>query len=129
MVSGAVPVFESVTTCTALGVFSGELNVRVVGDATSAGDSPVPLSATVAEGTATSDELTISDALRAPIAVGANRTLTVQLRPDAKAVPHRLFMVKSAGFVPPSVMPLIVSATGPMLLSVTVHDELCVPTV
>lgn len=121
--------FESVTTCTVLRVFSGELNVRVVGDATSAGDSPVPLSATVAEGTATSDELTISDALRGPVAVGVNRTLTVQFRPDAKVAPHRLFMVKSAGFVPPSVMPLIVSATEPAFVRVTVQDVLCVPTV
>jgi len=124
-----VPVFESVTTCTALGVFSGELNVKVVGDATSAGDSPVPLSATVAEGTATSDELIISDELRGPVAVGTNRTLTVQFRPDAKVAPQRLFKVKSAGLVPPSVMLLIESATGPALVSVTVHDVLCVPTV
>ncbi len=129
IVSGAVPTLDTVTGCTTLAWFNGERNVSVVGEAERVGAVPVPLSATDACGVPTSEVLTTSEALRRPIAEGAKRTRTVQLRPDASVVPHWLFNVKSAAFAPLKTILLMVRTLVPALPSVTVHDVLEVPPV
>jgi hypothetical protein len=63
----------------------------------------------------------MSDALCRPVAFGVNLTLTVQLRAGANVAPHRLTIEKLVGLVPPNVMLLSVSATGPAFVNVNVE--------
>src|SRR5260370_37596748 len=89
-VSAEVPVLVTVTACAALVVFSGELNVRVVGVADKTGAVAVPLRATDATGTPASEVVITREALTAPTAVGAKRTSTLQLLPAFSVAPHWL---------------------------------------
>ena len=66
-------------------------------------------------------------ALRAPLADGVNVTLIKHDAPTAKLPGHVLVCAKSLAFVPVTVMPLIVSALVPLLVSVTVCALLVVP--
>jgi hypothetical protein len=59
-----------------------------------------------------------SEALRLPLAVGVNVTLTEQLALAASDLPHVVFWAKSPGFVPASVMLEMPRAALPVLLSI-----------
>ena len=126
MVSVADPLFVSVTVCAALG---SEIEIvtfpndRVVGLRLAAGvgaATPVPESDALS-GLLEALVRNVSDADRAPSAVGVNVTLTVQFSPAA-SVPPQVFaeMAKSPGFAPVRVMLVIVTVAGPVFVSVTV---------
>ena len=67
-------------------------------------------------------------AARLPEAAGVNVTLIVQLLFAASELPHVVVSPKSPGLVPVNAMLLMVRATFPVLLSVTVWAALGVPT-
>jgi len=69
----------------------------------------------------------VADAL--PVAAGVNVTLMEQLAFIAKLVPQVLLCVKSAAFVPLTVIADIAKDAVPVLLSVIVFDGLVVPRV
>jgi len=73
--------------------------------------------------------VTLKDALRAPVAVGLNVTLKVQLAPAAKEAPQVCVCKKFPALVPVIAIELIVSAAVPTLVRVTVLAALVVPTV
>ena len=64
--------------------------------------------------------VTVNVAPRAPVAAGANVTVTVQLAPDAKGVLQELFWEKSPGFVPVREMPLMVTVVAVSLVTVKI---------
>ena len=66
--------------------------------------------------------------LREPPAIGAKVTLIVQLAAAATLVLHVLVCAKSAGFVPPTVILVIVSGALPVFVKVTRWAALLVPT-
>ena len=73
---------------------------------------------------------TLSVALRVPVAVGLNCTLTVQLAPPAIELPHVFPEIrKSAGLVPAIENPVNVTADAPVLSTVIDLAALVVPTV
>ncbi len=96
-----------------------------------AGYCPVPLSATrVVVGVAGAATLTFTEALRCPVAVGVNVTLTVQLFPagrltgkESKPFGAQLmdWIAKSRRLVPLMLIPVSVSGMlAPVLVTVTV---------
>ena len=130
MVSGPVPELVSVTLCAELVVvMSWPVKVRLVGESVTAGATPVPLSGML-WGLPDALSVTEREAWRAPVAVGLNVMLIVQLAPAATLDPHVLVSEKSPLFVPVMVMPepLKVSVALPVLVKVTVCAELVVPT-
>src|SRR5438552_15494893 len=95
---------------------------------TGTGATPVPLSATVC-GLAVPLSLMVAAALRAPVAVGVNVTLMVQLAPMASVAGlngHVVVRAKSPGLVPVMAMLLRVSAPGPLFVTVTLCGALVV---
>src|SRR5579883_3268210 len=89
---------------------------------------PVPVNATVC-GLPTPLSRIVTVAERAPVRVGWNVTVIVQLDPAASPVPpigQLLVWVNRAGFAPPSAMPLMINGTVPVLVSVTVCGALVV---
>jgi hypothetical protein len=88
---------------------------------------PVPVSATVS-GLVRSESATLNVALRVNLALGANRTLTVQVAPDARVEPQVLVWEKSPGFVPTIEIDVMVKVPGPTLPTVTFWLALVVPT-
>jgi hypothetical protein len=89
---------------------------------------PVPDNVTVC-GLPAALSVTFKSALRAPVAVGLNVTLIVQLALAASELPHVLVCAKSPGSRPASVMLVIVIAVVPTFFRVAVMTELVVPTV
>jgi hypothetical protein len=67
--------------------------------------------------------------LRAPVAVGLNFTLMLQLAPAANELPQVCVCRKSPALVPVIAMEVIDRANVPMLVRVTVLAALVVPTV
>jgi hypothetical protein len=63
--------------------------------------------------------VTVTAALRAPVAVGVNVTLIVQLAPAAKLVPQVFVWPKSPALLPVIAILVMVSAVEPELESVT----------
>jgi hypothetical protein len=129
IVNAAVPVFVTVIACAGLVVFSAcDANVKLVGANVTTGvlaAAPVPVSGTnCGLPAALSAKLTF--ALRAPVAVGVNVTLTVQFAFAASEAGQALVCAKSPGLVPVTVIPEIVSAALPVLVSVMVCDALVV---
>jgi hypothetical protein len=127
MVIGAVPELVTVTTWGAVMVLSDELKVSAVGVTELTGETPVPLSETVCGVVGTELAIEIVADL-APIAVGLNLTLIVQLLPAARVVPQVVVRMKSAGFVPAKVIAIPVRGMLPALDIVTVLIALVVPT-
>ena len=120
---------DNVTVCAALVVPTVWLpNARLVG-VTATEAAPVPFSATVSVGLAGSLLMILSDADRAPTAVGLNVTLIEQLAPATRLAPHVLVWAKSPGLVPVRLTLVIVSGAVPVLDNVTVCAALVVPTV
>ena len=87
---------------------------------------PVPDSGTVLGG-GPPPGVTTSVADLAPLLVGLNTTLAVQLAPDARLDPQLVVRANWPGFVPPMVIPLNDSGTVPVLVIRTVFAELEVP--
>jgi hypothetical protein len=85
MTSAALPEFVSETVCAGLIVLTiCEAKVRLAGDKTTAGATPVPSRLTVCGlKAALSAIVTAADAV--PVTVGTNVTLTVQLLPALRA--------------------------------------------
>ena len=67
-------------------------------------------------------------ALRIPVAVGLNATLTVQLDPPPRLEPQVLFVIGKSDFVPVTVMLVRVTDELLPLVIVTVSEGLVVPT-
>jgi hypothetical protein len=79
---------------------------------------PKPLTATV-WGLLLAPSLKMMLATREPATVGLNRMVAEQLAPAARLVPHVLVEIrKSAAFVPPMTMLLIVIDEAPLLVRV-----------
>jgi hypothetical protein len=87
------------------------------------GQVPVPLRLTT-WGPLDELSLIVIEPLTAPLAAGAKRIEITQLFPAGKDAPHALVWVKPAVVV----IPVMLSAAWPVLLSVTVLAELVVPT-
>jgi hypothetical protein len=122
MVKGALPVFDSVDVCGGLVVFTFcLLKVRLVGDGTAVGPTPVPDTPAVC-GLLLALSVTLKVAPRAPLALGVNVTLMVQLALEAKVeglMGQLLVCPKSPGFVPVKPMLVIVNAVALKFESVT----------
>jgi hypothetical protein len=73
--------------------------------------------------------VTISVPARAPVAVDVKVTAIVQLAPAATELPQAFVSAKSPALVPVTVMPAILNAVLPVLVSVTVWAALVVLTV
>ena len=67
-------------------------------------------------------------ALRLPTALGLNFSVMVQLLPAPTDEPQLLLSMKSPGFVPPLVTPVMPKAVVPTLVSITVCAGLVTPT-
>lgn len=118
---GAVPVFDSVTTCPALvRLTCCMLKVSDAGDTPATGIVPVPVSETARSGCAGSLFAIMSDALRPSSAVGVNVMLIIQL-PLAATLAPQVFpeMAKSPAFAPVIVMPLTSRGAVPVFVRVT----------
>jgi hypothetical protein len=72
--------------------------------------------------------VTVTAALRAPVAVGVKVTLILQLAPATTLVPQVFVWLKSPLFVPVIVMLVMVSAAVPVFESVTACAALFVLT-
>jgi hypothetical protein len=70
----------------------------------------------------------VTAALRAPVAVGVNVTLILQLAPAARLVPQVFVWLKSPLFVPVMAMLVMPSAAVPVLERVTACAALLVLT-
>ena len=70
--------------------------------------------------------VTVSVPARAPVAVDVNVTVIVQLAPAATELPQAFVWAKSPALVPMTVMPAILNAALPVLVSVTVWVALVV---
>jgi len=125
---GAVPVFVTLTVAEALVVPTRcDPKVTDVGDSVTAGAVPLPESATLC-GLPAASSLTLTLALRFPLAVGTNLTLIVQVALTASDPGQSFDCVKSPGFVPAMAMPVMVSGAVPVFLSVDDWDALVDPT-
>lgn len=106
-----MPLFDNVTDFAELftpTVWSPKTSVLALSDASGAAMAvPVPSRAVTS---ALEFDVTFSDAARSAATVGLNVTLIVQLAPAASAAPQVLVLAKSAEFVPPTVILLIVNA-------------------
>lgn len=128
IVSGAVPVLVNVTACEVVVTPIMEFpNVRLVGLKVTAGTggvTPVPDNV-VLSGLDDALVVKVNEADLAPSVVGVKVTLTTQLLPIAKLVPQGLLEIaKSPAFAPVSAMLVIVTADGPVFVSVTVCGAL-----
>lgn len=88
--------------------------------------SPVPVSATFC-GLSAALSVNVTAAARAPPAVGLNVTVIVQFALAASDAPQVFVDRKSPGFVPVSVMLVIVSAAPPLFVTVTICEALDEP--
>jgi Na+-transporting NADH:ubiquinone oxidoreductase subunit NqrE len=71
--------------------------------------------------------LTLSDAVRVPLAVGLKVILMLQVAPAANELPHVWVCAKSPALVPVMAIPVMLMAVVPTLVSVTVFAGLVVP--
>lgn len=88
---------------------------------------PVPFSVAVC-GLLASLSATLSVAVTAPVAVGVNVTLIVQLAPTANVVPHALVSAKDAAAEPVMLTAMLFTVAVLLFFSVTVCAVLVVPT-
>lgn len=95
--------------------------MRLVGASVTAGATPVPVREMLC-GLPSALSVIDSEAFLAPVAVGLNVMLNVQLAPATRLAPHVLVSEKSPLLAPVMVMadPLNVSVPVPVLVSVTV---------
>ena len=90
--------------------------------------APVPLRDTVC-GLSVEESEIVTDALRKPVALGANATTMLQAPPEERVAPQVVDSVNSLEFVPTSEMELIFNVPLPVLLRTMVWGVLVVPTV
>jgi hypothetical protein len=128
MESEAFPEFVRVTTWGAVLVPRDTVpKARLAGARFATGVSPVPLKGTFCVlPEALSENVRL--ALSAPIMLGANVTLAVQLAPAATVEPQVFVWLKSGAFVPVMVMPVIESETVPEFVRATTWAAVLVPT-
>lgn len=129
-----MPVFESVTVCTALVVFTNcSGKVRLVGVTAAMDCVPNPLSEMFNSGVSGSELLMMSTVLRLPMAVGLKVILTVQEKFAASPAPPieqvLAEMAKSAALPPDRVMPFRIKAAFPLFVRVRVCGVVVTPTV
>jgi hypothetical protein len=131
MAIAAVPPLLKVAVCDALlepTIVLAKVRPDGVAVTPPAGLTPSPVSAIVC-GLLLAVSLKSRVAERSPVVVGANRMLAVQLADAARLVPQVLLNIsKSPGFVPASVMLLMVSAVVLLLVSVTTFCAPLLPT-
>jgi hypothetical protein len=121
------PVLLSVTACAELVVPTFWLaNVRLVVATLATGPFPVPVTPIV-WGLLVALSVTVNEAVRLPVAVGANVTLIVQLKFTANELGHVEVSAKSPGLAPVNPMPLSVKLAFPVLVRVTDWAPLVVP--
>jgi hypothetical protein len=130
IVRAAPPEFESVTVCAALvDVTAWLANVSDVGETLAPGVAavvPVPVRVTAC-GLPAALSVMVTAADRAPVAVGLNVTLIVQLPVFAATeLPQVFVCAKSPLFAPVTAMPVMPRAALPVLVSVTDCDPLVV---
>jgi len=124
-----LPVLLSVTATGALlTVWDWLPNVTLLADtpATPAFPTPVP-PRFIDCGLPMALSITNTLALRLPAALGVKVTLILQLPPGTTEPPQVLVALKSPGFVPITLMPLMVNDVLPVLLRVTDWAGLMVP--
>jgi len=123
MFSVALPVLLRVTLETALVTPTAVAGKAMLGaDSDTAGATPVPVSAIVC---GEPETLSVMEtvALYAVAAAGVKDTEIMQDAADASVVPQVFVSAKSAGFVPPSAMLVMLSVALPVLLSVTICTD------
>jgi hypothetical protein len=127
--SAVVPVFFTVTDLDAESEKSRRIPKLIeTGESWAVGKiTPVPLSATL-WGLFAALSATLNLALLAPFTLGVNVTLIAQFALTASDVPQLLVCVKSAGFVPVKVIPLIVNDAVPVFVRMTICAALATPT-
>jgi hypothetical protein len=124
--SAALPPFVTVTSFGALTVFACTLpKASDVGESVKVGATEVPVSVTLCV-PAPLPALMFNIAPFAKVEVGANTTLIVQVDPAEMEVPQVLVCENWLGFVPVSVMLVIVSAALALFVTVTNCGELAV---
>ena len=131
ILSVALPVLERVAACAAAVVPVVAVKLSDAGESVAIGAdaaAPVPVRATVC---GESDALSATESVAAKLAAAAGVKVTEmeQFAPAASELPQVLVSLKSFGFVPAMVMPLMESAVLPVLLSVTLCAALVVPVV
>jgi len=125
MVNAVVPTFVRVTDFAALVTPVATVpKLKLTG--ASLAVVPVPFSAAVC-GLPVALSATLTDALRAPTAVGANFTLMVHVAAAASEAPHVCVWEKFAAFVPAIVIDVMVIAAVPVFLSVNTFAALVTP--
>ncbi len=132
MLKVALPELLRVTVCTVLvllTVWFPKARLRGVRLTTGAGTLvPVPdkLMVCVLPAVPLLLSVTVSVPARAPVAVDVKVTAIVQLPPVATELPQAFVWAKSPALVPVNVIPAILNATLPVLVSVTVWAALVV---
>ena len=126
--SVALPLFVSVSVCGLLvvPVFCTE-KVKLATLKLAPGAPPIPVSPTVC-GLLLALSVIVTEAVRAPAAVGLKETLIVQLVPAAKLAPQLFVCEKSPLFTPVTLMERLRSAEPPPFVTVTVWLGVAVPT-
>lgn len=116
----ALAVLVSVTVCEGLVVPTGSDGKVGGADKLTVGAVPVPLKLTV-WGLPLALSLKFSEALRVPVADGANVTLTAQVPLGVTVAPVQVsaLLAKSLAFVPPIVTVEMVRLTVPVLVTVS----------
>lgn len=107
-----------------------KLSVVVESEATGESAAPVPVSETLC-GLPEASSVILTEAVRAPVAVGVNETAMAQFAPTAKVdgLAGQVFVCeKSPLFVPVIAMLEIARAAFPVFVSVTFCEVLVVPT-
>jgi hypothetical protein len=128
IVSGAVPAFCSDAVCDELVVPTSWLaNVRLVGVSVTTGAVPLPLSVTLC-GLPVALSVTVTLAVRLPVAAGEKVTEMVQPALAASVDGHVFVCVKSPAFVPVTPMLEMVSEPVPVFVRVVVCATVVVPT-
>ena len=115
------------TSCGALPVLTpcaGKL--RLVADNSTTG----PLAAPASEidcGEFPALSVSVTAAEKGPATAGSNFTVMVHDAPAARLAPQLFELWNAVGLAPPSAIPVIPIATGPVLVAVTVSGVLTVP--
>ena len=127
----AIPLFVSMMFCAALAVVTNwPAKLSDMGASVTAGAVPVPLSPTLC-GLPLALSVMVTEAERAPVAVGLNVTLIEQSAPAAsvEVLGGQLFVCEKSPLLAPVIAMLeIVSAAFPLFVTVTFCDALVLPT-
>jgi hypothetical protein len=125
MLKAVVPTLVRVTFLALLVVpMAWVENVKLTGESFAV--VPIPLSITFC-GLPAALSLMLTAAVRVPLAVGLNVTLTLQLAPAANELPQVWVCAKFPALVPVIAMLLMVKLVVPVFLRVTVLAALVVP--